>query len=113
MQQRIPTLVMWYLPVIDHLHCISENPEDPKLMMCHASVDRVKDKGKLRHPADGRQWKHFDSMYLEFRDEPRNVRLALSIDEMNPFGDLSSSHNTCSVILTIYNLPPYLCLEHK
>jgi len=54
MQQRIPTLVMWYLPVIDRLHCISKNLKDPKLMMCHASIDHVKDEGKLRHPADGR-----------------------------------------------------------
>jgi hypothetical protein len=28
---------------------------------------------------------------------------------MNPFGDLSSPHSTWPVILTIYNLPPYLC----
>ena len=32
---------------------------------------------------------------------------------MNPFGDLSSSHSTWPVILTIYNLPPYLCLKHR
>jgi hypothetical protein len=28
---------------------------------------------------------------------------------MNPFGDLSSSHSTWWVILTIYNLPPWPC----
>jgi hypothetical protein len=47
----------------------------------------------------------------EFGDEARNVRFAVSTDGMNPFGDLSSSHNTWPVILTIYNLPPYLCLK--
>ena len=31
---------------------------------------------------------------------------------MNPFGDLSHSHNTWPVILTIYNLPPWLCEKH-
>ena len=108
MQQRIPASVMWYLPVIDCLRCISENHEDPKIMTYHASIDRVKDDGKLQHLADDRQWKHLDSTYLEFRDEPRNVRLALSI-----LGDLTSSHNTCLVILTIYNLALYLCQKHK
>ena len=39
----------------------------------------------------------------------RNVRFALSPDGMNPFDDLSSTHSTWPVILTIYNLPPYLC----
>ena len=32
---------------------------------------------------------------------------------MNPFGDLSSSHSTWPVILTVYNLPPYLCLKRR
>jgi hypothetical protein len=41
----------------------------------------------------------------EFGDEARNVRFALSTDGINPFGNLSSSHSTWLVILTIYNLP--------
>ena len=56
--------------------------------------------------SDGKQWKRFNTKFLEFGDEARNVRFTLSIDGMNLFGDLSSSHNTCPVILTIYNLPP-------
>jgi hypothetical protein len=32
---------------------------------------------------------------------------------MNPFGDLSSSHSTWPVILTIYNLPPWLCHKRR
>ena len=43
----------------------------------------------------------------------RNVRFALSTDGMNTFSDLSSSHSTLPVILTFYNLPPYLCLKRR
>jgi hypothetical protein len=32
---------------------------------------------------------------------------------MNPIGELSSSHSTWPVILTVYNLPPYLCQKRK
>ena len=32
---------------------------------------------------------------------------------MNPFGDLSSTHSTWPVILTMYNLPPHLCQKRK
>jgi hypothetical protein len=32
---------------------------------------------------------------------------------MNPFGDLSSSHSTWPVILTIYNLPPSICQKRR
>jgi hypothetical protein len=66
----------------------------------------MKDNGKLQHPSDGKQWKRFNAKFPLFGNEARNVRFALSIDGMNPFGDLSSSHCICLVILTIYNLSP-------
>ena len=63
-------------------------------MSWHASAERIKGDGKLRHPSDGKQWKSFNAKFTkEFGDEARNVRFALSTDEMNPFGDLSS-HST-------------------
>ena len=53
-QRRIPALSMRYLPVIYRLRCIFRNPDDAQLMSSHASSDRTKDDGKLRHPSDGR-----------------------------------------------------------
>ena len=55
----------------------------------------------------------FNAKFQKFGDEARNVRFALSTDGMNPFGDLSSSHRTWPVILTIYNLPPWLCQKRR
>jgi hypothetical protein len=96
--------------MINRLRALFENLEDAQLMSWHALAEHKKDDGKLRHPSNGKQWKRFDAMFpKEFGDEARNVRFALSTNGMNPFGDLSSSHNTWPVILTIYNLPPYLC----
>ena len=69
----------------------------------------MKDNGKLRHPSDGKQWKDFDPMFLEFGKEAENVRFVLSTDGMDPFSDLCSSHNTWPVIFTTYNLPPLIC----
>ncbi|XP_074266806.1 uncharacterized protein LOC141590093 [Silene latifolia] len=88
-------------------HC----PEDAKLLTWHKNA-KVND-GKLRHPADGLEWKHIDAKYPEFGKEPRNLRLALSTDGMNPFGNLSSQHSTWPVLLAIYNLPPYVCMKRK
>jgi hypothetical protein len=113
MQRKSPTLSMWYLLVIDRLWAIFGNPEDAKLMSWHASDDRKKGDGKLRHPSDGKQWKDFNDTFPEFGEEACHVRFALSTDEMNPFGDLISSHNTWLVILTIYNLPPSICQKRR
>ena len=65
-------------------------------------------------PADARQWKEFDDKYyLEFGNDSRNVRFALSMDGMNPFGESTSTHITWLVILTMYNLHTWLCQKRK
>jgi hypothetical protein len=74
------------------------------------SDKRKKGDGKLWHPVDARQWKEFDEKYyLEFGNDPRNVRFALSTDGMNPFGKRS----TWPMILTMYKLPTWLCQKMK
>ncbi|GJR16547.1 hypothetical protein Tco_0799199 [Tanacetum coccineum] len=45
--------------------------------------------------------------------EPRNVRLGLAADGFNPFGNLSQSYSMWPVILTTYNLPPWLCMKES
>ena len=32
---------------------------------------------------------------------------------MNPFGDMSSSHSTWPVVLSILNIPLWLCMKRK
>ena len=51
---KIPTMVMWYLPVSDHLRRFFSNPKDAKLMRWWDLDKRKKGDGKLRHPADAR-----------------------------------------------------------
>ena len=72
-----------------------------------------KNDGLLRHLVDSPQCKEFDSLYLDFGNEPRNLRVALASDEMNPFGNLSTNHSSWSVLLMIYKLPPWLCIKRK
>ena len=45
--------------------------------------------------------------------DPINVRFALSTDCMNPLGEMSNSHSTWLVILSIFNLPAWLCYKQK
>ncbi|GJZ38007.1 hypothetical protein Tco_0584198 [Tanacetum coccineum] len=58
-------------------------------------------------------FKDFDTKYLDFAAEPRNVRLGLAADGFNPFGNLSQSYNMWSLILTTYNLPSWLCMKES
>jgi len=63
MQRKSPALSVWYLPVIDRLRALYGNPEDAQLMSWHASAERMKDDGKLRHSSDSKQWKRFDAKF--------------------------------------------------
>jgi hypothetical protein len=65
----------------------------------------------LRHPADGEAWKSFDNLYPKFAADSKNVRLGLCSDGFNPFGNLSTSHNTWLVMLVSYNLPIWMCMK--
>ena len=61
----------------------------------------------MRHPANSKAWKSFDSKYVEFTSEPRNVRLELAANGFNPFSNMS----TWPVMLVSYNLPPWMCMK--
>ena len=102
---------MWYDPIIPRLKRLFRNKEHARLLRWHKE-ERKKD-GKLRHPADGSQWRKIDREFPNFSDDARNLRFGLSTDGFNPFGEQSSSHSTWPVTLCIYNLPPWLCMKRK
>nr|GEY04550.1 hypothetical protein [Tanacetum cinerariifolium] len=81
-------------------------------MTWHAT-GKCTEPGKMQHPVDGKAWKDFDTKYSDFAAEPRNVRLGLAADSFNPFSNLSQSYSIWPVILTTYNLPPWLCMKES
>src|SRR3954466_7282726 len=110
-RKRVPAKVMWYAPIIPRLKRLFRNKEHARLLRWHKE-ERKKD-GKLRHPADGSQWRKIERDHSDFTDEARNLWFGLSTDGMNPFGEQSCSHSTWPVTLCIYNLPPWLCMKRK
>ncbi|RZB99203.1 hypothetical protein D0Y65_021898 [Glycine soja] len=92
--------VYWYLPIMPRFKRLSANGHTKNLTW-HAN-GRKSDE-LLRHPTDFPQWKTIDCLYPYFGDKPRNLRLALASDEMNPFayGNLSGysvkGHHACPI----------------
>ncbi|XP_052728168.1 uncharacterized protein LOC128195186 [Vigna angularis] len=110
-RKGVPAKVLWYLPIIPRFKRLFANVKDAKLIRWH--VDERKRDGQIRHPADCSQWQTIDSMFPYFGNDPRNLRLGLATDGMNPYGNLSSRHSSWPVMLVIYNLPPWLCMKRK
>ena len=75
--------------------------------------DEHKVDDKIAHPTDYSQWQRIDEKHKKFSDDPRNIRFGLSIDGMNLFNERMSDHNTWPVILTMYNIPTWLCHKRK
>ena len=57
--------------------------------------------GLLRHPTNSPQWEKIGWLYPEFGQYPRNLRLALASDRMNPLKNLSTNHSSWPVLLMI------------
>ncbi|XP_016450659.1 uncharacterized protein LOC107775446 [Nicotiana tabacum] len=101
---KIPTKVLRYFLLKPRLQRIFMCPETAAAIRWHAN-ERPND-GDIRHLADGKAWKNFDSLHPDFSRDPRNIRLGLSSDGFNPFRTMSISHSTWPVMLMNYNLSP-------
>lgn len=91
-RKRPAAKVLWYLPVVPRFRRLFVNPRDAKLLRWH--VDCRKEDGMLRHPADSPEWRKIDKRFPDFGAEPRNLRLGLCTDGMNPYGNMSSRYST-------------------
>jgi len=111
MKKGPPAKVLWYLPIIPRLKRFYANVNDAKSLTWHANGRRCD--GLLRHVVDSPQWKKIDSLYSEFGSHPRNLRLGLATDGMNPYSNLSKKHSSWSVLLFIYNFSYWLCMKRK
>jgi hypothetical protein len=85
----VPAKRMFYIPITPRLKRLYASIETAKQMRWHhlnSSRSVV-----LRHPSDGKAWKHFYMMYPDFASEPRNVRLCLCSDGFTPYIQASST----------------------
>nr|GEY68423.1 hypothetical protein [Tanacetum cinerariifolium] len=86
--KKVPKKVLRYFPII------------PRLQRLY----------KSSHTANEMTWQATRKCT---EPKPRNVRLGLVVDGFNPFGNLSQSYSMWLVILTTYNLPPWLCMKES
>lgn len=110
-QTKVPVKVLRYFPLTPRLQRLYMSAHTSSHMTWHRQ--RRFDSDTLIHPADGESWKSFDTLYPDFAADVRNVRLGLSTDGFNPFGNMSLSHSTWPVIVVPYNLPPWMCMKKE
>ena len=110
-KKRPAAKTVFYMPIIPRIKRLFANANDAKLLRWH--YDERKQDGQLRHPVDSPEWRNFDTEFPDFESEPRNLRLGLCTDGMNPYGTFSSQNTTWPVFLVLYNLASWLCMKRK
>ncbi|CAM8979456.1 unnamed protein product [Rhodiola kirilowii] len=109
--QRNARRQMFYLPIIPRLQRLFLSESLAKEMSWHASPRA--DVHRMVHPSDGESWKQFDRCHPHFASDARNVRLGLCTDGFNPWGMSTKQYSVWPVMVTPYNLPPWLCMKTR
>jgi len=76
--KRVPVKRMFYLPIIPRLQRLYASIESARHMRWH--YENKTHDNALRHPSDGKAWKHFDNVYTDFVADPHYVGLGLCFD---------------------------------
>ena len=108
---NVPYKKMYYFPLAPRLQRLFASNATAKDMRWHA--EHESEDGVMRHCSDSEAWKHFNQTHPDFATESRNVRLGLSTDGFNPFGQSGQQYSSWPVILTPYNLPPWMCMKDE
>jgi hypothetical protein len=100
-----------YFPITHTLQRLFMSPRTDEHMTWHQSHDAVD--GVMVHPSNGEVWKHFNSVHPHFSAESRNVCLGLCTYGFNPFESFATPYYCWPIILTVYNLPPRMCMRSE
>jgi hypothetical protein len=69
--------------------------------------------GVMVHSFNSEAWKHFNNVHPHFSMEIRNMHLGLYTDKFDTFESFVAPYFGWLVILTVYNLPPEMCMRSE
>ena len=103
---------MYYFPITHRLQRLYASNATANHMRWHVEQPH-EDGGIMRHCSNSPAWKHFNLTHPSFASESRNVRLGLCTDGFQPYEQSGQQYSCWPVILTPYNLPPWMCMKEE
>ena len=67
----------------------------------------------LQMPADGSAFRDMEEKWPRFKEEPRNVRLSLAADGVNPYAEMRSIYSVWHVFVINNNIPPWMSIKRE
>ena len=65
----------------------------------------------IRMPVDGSTFRDMDEKWPHFKEEPRNIRISLALDGVNPFAQIKSIYTLRPIFTINNNIPPWLSIK--
>jgi hypothetical protein len=109
--KRVPRKVLRHIPIIPHLQRLFRCESIAQFMDYHAC--NISGYGVLRMPVDGSTFREIEEKWAYFKDEPRNVRLSLAADGVNPFRELRSIYSVWPIFVINNNIPPWMSIKRE
>lgn len=97
---------MVYFHFIPRLQMLCASEATSKPMRWHH--EHVAKNDVMQHPSDSPAWNHFNMTHPSFSSEKRNIFLGLSMDGFQPFGQSRKQYSSWPIVLTPYNLSPWM-----
>ena len=67
----------------------------------------------MQMPADGSAFKEIEETWSHFKEEPRNLKLSLAADGVNPYRDMRSVYSVWPIFVINNNIPPWMSIKRK
>ena len=63
-------------------------------------------------PTDGSSFRDMEENWPHFKEEPRNIRISLATDGVNPFSQMKSIYMVWPIVIKS-NIPPWLSIKRE
>jgi hypothetical protein len=109
--KKVSRKFLHYIPIIPRFQRLFKCQSITQFMNFHAK--NISRDDVLRMPADSFALNHIEEKWPIFNEEPRNVRLSLADDGVNPFGELRSTYSVWSIFVINNNISPWMSIKRE
>ena len=101
--------VLQYILIILRLERLFRGTSFTQYMDYHAYNKSKDDIIKILE--DGSVFKEIEKICPHFKEKPRNLKLSLVVDDVNPFGDMKSIYSLWPIFSINNNIPPWMYIK--
>ena len=109
--KKVPHKVLCYIPIIPCLQRLFRCKNIAQFMDYHAR--NISQGDVIRMPTNGSAFRAMEEKWPHFKEEPRNLRISLATDGVNPFAQMKSIYTMWLIFVINNNIPPWFSIKRE